>query len=157
MRIETATARDVETLVALLPHVHDIHVAAVPWAFQAPAPDAVAAAFAAWIERPTTRAFIAWEDDAALGYLLAFSQERAANPFGGARRWVLVEQIAVDPAARQKGVARALMDAAARWARELGIDRLELETWAFNARAQAAFQALGFRPMRHRFALEVRA
>jgi ribosomal protein S18 acetylase RimI-like enzyme len=41
-----------------------------------------------------------------------FVHERAGNPFRRARRWCEIDQIAVDPAWRRRGVGRALMSAA---------------------------------------------
>ncbi len=66
-----------------------------------------------------------------------FSSVRAA------RTWVL-NDLFVAPAARRHGVARALLDAAARFARDDGAIRLELETTPDNLQAQALYRAHGW-------------
>lgn len=67
-----------------------------------------------------------------------FSSVRAA------RTWIL-NDLYVTPEARKRGVARALLDAAATFARDDGALRLELETTPDNAAAQALYRAIGWR------------
>ncbi len=57
-----------------------------------------------------------------------------------------VEVLAVDPAARGRGVARALMDAAESWARGRGFSRISLNVWAQNERARGLYEHLGYTP-----------
>jgi ribosomal protein S18 acetylase RimI-like enzyme len=47
-------------------------------------------------------------------------------------------------AARQQGIARALMNAASDWAKAQGADRLDLETARDNAPGQALYRDLGY-------------
>ncbi|ALN92732.1 GNAT family N-acetyltransferase [Lysobacter gummosus] len=66
-----------------------------------------------------------------------FSSVRAA------RVWVL-NDLFVEPQARRRGVAQALLDAAADFARTDGAARLELETNHDNLTAQALYDAAGW-------------
>ncbi|UJB20444.1 MULTISPECIES: GNAT family N-acetyltransferase [Lysobacter] len=66
-----------------------------------------------------------------------FSSVRAA------RVWVL-NDLFVEPQARRRGVAQALLDAAADFARADGAARLELETNHDNLTAQALYDAAGW-------------
>lgn len=66
-----------------------------------------------------------------------FSSVRAA------RVWVL-NDLFVDPAARRRGVAQALLDAATGFARADGAARLELETDHDNLSAQALYDRVGW-------------
>jgi GNAT superfamily N-acetyltransferase len=61
-----------------------------------------------------------------------------------ARTWVLNDLFVVADA-RRAGVARALLDAAADFARKDGALRLELETTPDNAGAQALYRKTGWR------------
>jgi len=54
--------------------------------------------------------------------------------------------IAVDESAEGQGVGRALMDAAAGWARERGFHRLTLNVFQGNARARRLYERAGFEP-----------
>lgn len=60
-----------------------------------------------------------------------------------ARTWIL-NDLFVDPAARRSGVARALLDAAAGFAREDGAAAISLETTRDNAAARATYRAAGW-------------
>lgn len=64
--------------------------------------------------------------------------------------------IAVDPAARRRGVARALMDSAVVWAQAMGAAALFLEAAEDNHAALALYEALGFETAGRRKAYYVR-
>jgi len=82
----------------------------------------------------------------AVGYLLMFVHEGAQNAFRRARRWCEIDQIAVDPAWRRRGIGTALMTAALQEASARGVRDVELSSWAFNSDAHAMFQRFGFEP-----------
>lgn len=60
-----------------------------------------------------------------------------------ARTWIL-NDLFVDAAARRGGAARALLDAAARFAREQGACGISLETARDNAPARALYRGAGW-------------
>ena len=60
-----------------------------------------------------------------------------------ARTWIL-NDLFVDAGARRPGVARALLDAAAAFAREDGAMGISLETSQDNAAARALYRAAGW-------------
>ncbi len=60
-----------------------------------------------------------------------------------ARTWIL-NDLFVDSTARRKGVARALLDAAAAFAREDGAAGIALETMRDNDAARALYRAAGW-------------
>lgn len=60
-----------------------------------------------------------------------------------ARTWIL-NDLYVDAAARRKGVARTLLDAAAQFARADGAAGISLETTLDNAAARALYRAAGW-------------
>jgi ribosomal protein S18 acetylase RimI-like enzyme len=69
--------------------------------------------------------------------------EHQTDYFSGQRQGHL-GMIAVPEAAEGRGVCRALLDAAERWAREQGYDTLSLNTFDTNARARRAYERAGF-------------
>ena len=60
----------------------------------------------------------------------------------GHRGWVYY--VAVDPARREKGVGRAIMNAAEDWLRACGIEKLQLMVRGDNTRVQAFYGSLGY-------------
>lgn len=57
-----------------------------------------------------------------------------------------IEVLAVDPGARGRGVARALVNAAEAWARGSGLRRISLNVWVQNERARGLYEHLGYAP-----------
>lgn len=110
--------------------------------YRQPSDPALARAFlAARLQRGESAVFIADDgDDAAVGFTQLyplFSSVRAA------RVWLL-NDLFVAPAARKRGVARALLAAAATFARDDGALGLQLETAPDNHAAQALYRACGW-------------
>ncbi len=60
----------------------------------------------------------------------------------GHRGWVYY--VAVDPACREQGFGRAIMNAAEDWLRRAGIAKLQLMVRRENARAGAFYQSIGY-------------
>ena len=144
MEIRRATAADAAVLAQLNRHVHELHVAAEPRIYKPTSDEDVAAWFAGRMKAGDT-AFLAFEDAEPLGYALARVMERAAHVFGHPRRYVLVDQLAVVRSTRRRGAGRALMNAAEAFARESGVDGVELDVRASNPDAIAFYTALGYR------------
>lgn len=126
--------------------VHEMHHMRRPDYFKPTRPPDTAAWFRELLEKPTTAAWIAEAAGVAVGYVLAFFHDRPENPFQQARRWCEIDQIAVDPAWRRRGVGGALMKAALDEARARGMPDVELFSWAFNTDAHAMFRRFGFEP-----------
>jgi diamine N-acetyltransferase len=87
---------------------------------------------------------IAELDGAIAGSLLASVQ--AADGRGGylPARSVHLWHVLTEPELRHRGVARALIAAAAEWAATQQADRIDLAVWSFNADALAFYRKLGF-------------
>ena len=146
MTVRPAGVGDDHALATLHPFVHEMHLARRPDYFKATRADEAAAWFRDQLGKPTTAAWIAEDGGTPIGYVLTFFHERAGNPFRRARRWCEIDQIAVDPAWRRRGIGRALIGAALEAARARGVGDVELFSWAFNVEAQALFRRFGFEP-----------
>lgn len=108
-----------------------------------PSDPALATAFIrARMERDESVIFLAWNDDAAVGFTQLYP---AFSSVSASRVWILNDLLVV-PEARRKGVARALLSAAAEFAHADGALRLELETDHDNTSAQALYRAMGWSP-----------
>jgi diamine N-acetyltransferase len=144
--IRAAVLGDEQRLAFLNSFVQSIHVAKRPDSFKPSTQYEVVEWFCALLKDGSARIWIAEEAGAAIGYILTMIQERHENPFCRSRRWFEIDQIAVDPGFRRRGVAGALIQKAVITAAADGFDQVELCTWAFNEEAQSVFRKLGFEP-----------
>lgn len=143
--------RDVPFLVDLTRYVQDVHAAAEPGSFRPGNDIPGAAAFhAQFMGTDGWFTFVAESGDALIGYITLEHQSQSAGTFRGARNRLYVHQLSVHPAHRRTGVGAALMRRAEECASELRATEVTLDTWAFNAAAQAFFTALGYNVYNYR-------
>ncbi|HET9587668.1 MAG TPA: GNAT family N-acetyltransferase [Anaerolineales bacterium] len=152
MNIRPALSTDSAQLSSLCVHVQSLHAAHHPDIFKTPQSEAFAITFfEGMLADPTISIFIAEADGQALGYILCKLVERDETPFTFAMRYLLIDQISVRPGARQQGVGRALMKQAELLARELAVQKIQLDSWDFNMNAHAFFEHVGFQKFNFRF------
>jgi ribosomal protein S18 acetylase RimI-like enzyme len=143
--IRPATVADLSALVALNAHVQSLHAEALPEQFRANPPTTeVAATFAEKLAEPTALWLLAELGGSPCGYLYAQFREHEENWARPARRACNLAHVAVHPAHRRQGIARALIEAAIAEAGRRGFARIELDVWSFNTEAREAFGRLGF-------------
>jgi GNAT superfamily N-acetyltransferase len=143
--LRRAVPGDEPTLAALCDVVHEIHRALRPDVFRVLEPSELREWFAARLGSATARAWLAEAGSVAVGYVLAIRQSREENPFTFALRWCELDQIAVLPEWRRRGVGRALTRAVVEDARGDGL-QVQVQSWAFNVGAHALFEGFGFVP-----------
>ncbi|MGD9797768.1 MAG: GNAT family N-acetyltransferase [Acidimicrobiia bacterium] len=146
--------------------VQGIHAAAHPDRFLVPDAQRVEPVFREWLEPGHARDWLPGQAETrgwlcesaereAVGYVIAVSRERPETPFTSPQRWVELDQIAVRDDHRAAGAGRSLVLAVVEWARELGVDTLELTVWEFNQTAQSFFAGLGFQVIQRRQAWRI--
>ena len=110
------------------------------------APDVFATTFSEYSAWPLDRwtaqlqgppIFIAVEDGRDVGMVRCSNHEQLART-----AWLV--QLWVEPSARQKGIAGALVDAVVAWARLNGFERLILDVGRDNAPAISLYNSRGF-------------
>jgi diamine N-acetyltransferase len=139
-----STGRDLDDLVRLNLAVHELHVGAEPGYFRRPDHTEVVGWFRDVLDGGDYHVLVAETDGDVVGYLLYEVIDRPDGTFRRASRTVYVHQLAVEPAARSRGIGRGLLDAARRRAETVGATRVELDTWAFNHDAVTFFRRCGF-------------
>ena len=144
--IRTAVHGDEQHLTVLNWFVQGLHVAKRPDSFKPSTQEEVVEWFSRLLRNTSARMWIAEEAGAAVGYILTMVQERPESPFCRPRRWCEIDQIAVDPGCRRKGVATALIQKALTEAAAEGFAEVEICTWTFNVKAQSLFKKFGFEP-----------
>jgi GNAT superfamily N-acetyltransferase len=152
MKIRQAAPSDSSLLSSLSIDVQSLHAEHHPEFFKMPKSDDFAVSFFSMVLADiSARVFIAEENDQALGYIVCKSMERAENPFTFAMRYLFIDQISVRPQARGRGVGTALMKQAEALAGELGVRKIQLDSWDFNINAHVFFEGMGFAKFNHRF------
>jgi ribosomal protein S18 acetylase RimI-like enzyme len=150
MTLRRASLADAATLARLNTHVQSWHAAHYPDSFfPNPDPEALTAYFADRLTDPACTAFLT--GDPPTGYALCQLQTREPSIFSPGYRRLMIDHIAVAPAARRQGQGRALLQAARDLARDLNADEILLDTWEANTDAHAFFRAAGFAPRRMLF------
>ena len=152
MNIRQATPTDSFILSSLCKDVQSLHAEHHPDIFKAPeSEDFATSFFEEALADLTTRIFIAKNEEQALGYILCKLMEREESPFTYARHYLMIDQIGVRPTARGQGIGAALIQQAEELAKELGVPRIQLDSWDFNVRAHAFFEKQGFQKFMFRF------
>lgn len=93
----------------------------------------------------TLRSIPPWRWPRALWVYRASGRIAAEPP----EKCLYVDSLATAAQARRRGVARALLDAAERLARERGLRAVALDTWACNHAARSLYLAAGFDEVAH--------
>jgi ribosomal protein S18 acetylase RimI-like enzyme len=134
MNIFRANAHDVEELASLFNQYRIFYQ-------QESAQRACREFMAERLEKDQSVIFAARSEE---GALLGFTQLYRSFCSVEMKPLVYLYDLFVDPDARRKGVARALMAAAREYAMTLGADRVTLETALDNIKAQALYEDLGY-------------
>ncbi len=150
--VRKASAADAEAIAKLNRFVHDAHLSAQPDVFHATDLAELTAWFRDLLEKLDSHAWLAEIDGQPQGYVTAMLVDRPRNALCTARRWFEVDNIAVNPACRRRGVGRALINAVFAEAASVGVTEFQLTSWTFNTDAHAFFARCGFSPRRIRFA-----
>jgi GNAT superfamily N-acetyltransferase len=130
-----ATPDDAPAIARLNAHVHDLHVEAHPHYFRSTDLEEL------------TATFITRDDNGTpIGYMRTRFLDLPPTPFHHRRTYVELDQIAIHPAHRRRGLAHAFVELARDEARARGTDRIHLASWAFNESAHAFFKSEGFEP-----------
>jgi ribosomal protein S18 acetylase RimI-like enzyme len=154
--IRRAEPADAAVLADLNSHAQAVHHRRVPEWFSAPGDPAVADLLRGWLRETGSVGFVAEMEGRPVGYALAAVHRRPATALTREGTWIDLDQIAVAPAARRRGVARALCGQVIDHARRLGLAEVQLNVWAFNGEAQALFASLGFEARSLRLSLDAR-
>jgi len=152
MNVRRAVPNDSRKLSSLSMDVQSLHAAHHPDIFKMPTTDDFAVTFFdEALADSTVSIFIAEEEETPCGYVLCRIVERPENTFTYAMRYLLVDQISVRPGVQRRGAGRALLKQVDLLARELNIQRIQLDSWGFNLKAHTFFESAGFQKFMFRF------
>ena len=152
MNIRQANSSDSSLLSSLCIDVQRLHAENHPDIFKLPQSDDFAVSFfEEMLSNPMTRIFIAEANGEAMGYVLCQLMERPESPFTYARRFLHIDQVSVRPVTQGKGLGAALIERVVSLGKEMGVSKIQLDSWGFNTGAHGFFERLGFEKFNHRF------
>lgn len=143
MRVRRATPEDVPTLVALFQELDRLQS---DWRVFTPRPgfyDQVGEKYRDALSQPDALLVVAEDDDEVVG--MAFGEMSQPSRFSDERA-LEISGVVVRAGYRGRGVGRELVREAARFARDAGIDWIEINTFAPNRGAMTFWEELGFTP-----------
>lgn len=156
MSLRLATSGDFPSIKALLLEIQRIHAEALPQVFKAPDPDKITAErYQQVISHPQKQILVALAEEQVVGYVYAEVIQSKGDLFHQPRSWVYVHQIGVEAEFRGQGYAQALLEQVVEFARNRGVDRVEIEVWGFNQPARSVYEKLGFTLQSQRLCLQL--
>jgi diamine N-acetyltransferase len=150
--ITVKETRDHHLVATLNEEVQNLHHKLHPAIFKAFNREATTAAIEEFFKDPNCKAFIAWEDDLPVGYMILVVKEAKENAFHYNIRTLYIDQVCVPGQHRNKGAGAKLMQHAELVAKELGIEQLELDHWTANLVAGQRFRKYGYELRKERLA-----
>jgi len=154
IEIRRAEAGDVAALLGLHREVHAVHLAERPDQFKPTRDEEIAGVYRTRLSAANTKVWLAMLDGRAVGHVVAIHHQRAEHAMCPARQWWDVDELGVMSSHRRSGIGRALLQTVIDAATAAGISEIELNSWAFNSTAHAAFESFGFTPKVIRFELK---
>lgn len=140
MKIRGMETRDYAAYCALMDELHGLHRAARPDIY-APAP--ALPDEAAFAERLKDEIGLVCEDAGGVIGLAVMRVRTYAAPAVKTHTTGWIEDICVKREARGRGAGRLLYEALMREAKRAGLERVELNVWAFNEEARAFYEHMG--------------
>lgn len=150
MVIERARLEDAPGIGRLHAIVHGLHTKRVSWYFRSKEPDWFTGVAREFLQQPGTKVLVAREEDIIVGYAVGIVRRMQETEITRVNDVLYIEQIAVDPGFRRRGIGRKLVGALTKIAVEEGLDRVMLETWEFNETARRFFSSMGFETLMRR-------
>jgi GNAT superfamily N-acetyltransferase len=146
--IRPATVADVPHVLPMVRAICDLHQARDPERFRV-LPD-VLARYASWLpERaldPRSVFVVAQEPGAPVLLGFAVCTIEPEVPIFWVPECGWIHDLWVEPAARRRGIARAIVEFIAAKFEAMGVAQIRLHTAAFNEESRALFKQAGFRP-----------
>jgi GNAT superfamily N-acetyltransferase len=144
MKITIEQTKDASILAKLNKTVQDLHVREYPQYFKSYQYDLIEKEFEETLAKENWYAFIAFDDNIAVGYILFYIRKYQENPFRYSYMGIHIDQISVLESYQRKGIGSKLMTKAEEIGKSVGSIQIELTFWDKNAEAKAFYNKEGF-------------
>lgn len=153
--VRFAQEKDLDRINELRKQVNDIHVEGRPDIFKAGFGAELRDHAQKLLCGENSDIIVAERDGIICGMACVDYVNKPETPFGNARCFYHVQEIAVDANHRRQGVARELLEFMIADAKNRKLGKIELDVWEFNDSAIEFYQAVGFRQTRRWMEYEV--
>ena len=145
--VRKAENRDLKEINVLRKQVNDLHVQGRPDIFK-PGFCKELQDHAEWyLTSPDNDIFVDEQDEKITGMIMVDYISKPESPYGLARNFCHIAEICVDAEYRRNGIAHKLMERVKEEAKRRGLNKIELDVWAFND-AISFYEAEGFNMFR---------
>lgn len=149
MQTRLATPDDHEALAALYAMVQEAHASAYPHLFKY---NRLTRAGLAEILQSGRQIIVAERNGRIAAYVMIEVLDQPADFEHQAHKALLIHNMAVNGG----GDADALFNAAYAFAKERGIQDIQLDAWSFNSGVERWVKSLGYKPLRTRFTMNLK-
>jgi ribosomal protein S18 acetylase RimI-like enzyme len=146
VEIRRAIVDDLADLVSVQRETNELHVGFDPTVYRTATDAEFREAMAGFLAAADTTVWIAREEGAAAGFLIFKIVTSPQNAFCHARNDGLIDQLSVAERFRRRGIGRALISEAERYAASQGCRELRLGVVSTNFAAREFYAALAFEP-----------
>ncbi len=148
MNIEINETRDFNLIAHLVEHVQNLHAQFLPTIYKPFEYNEIQKVMDVMLSNEMNRVFVAKLNDEIIGYILIVIKNIPESAFYFTHQIIHIDQLSVSEKYKRNGVGAILMDKAEKLAKELNINRMELDYLEFNLNAKSFFHNKGFLPYR---------
>jgi ribonuclease HI len=142
--IRRTTHADYEALYPVFAELDDMHTKALPQVFRKVSQQNMSQYLDSVLASEDAVMFLAESRGQIVGFIRLKIEQSPDIPLLQPRRYAKISDVGVKKAYHRRGIGKALMQSAEKWATEKGVDKIQLNVWEFNKGASAFYQELGY-------------
>jgi ribosomal protein S18 acetylase RimI-like enzyme len=148
--ITVVETKDYKIIAALNEEVQNLHARLHPEMFKPFNKFEMEKALENYLKEPNTYAYLVLEDGIEVGCAVFFIREAKENAFHYNIKTLYIDQISVLTNYQRTGAGKILMDQAEKLAREMSVNKIELDHWSANVVAASYFRKYGYKLYKER-------
>lgn len=148
MKIEIVEVNEFKDIASLVEEVQNLHADLFPNVYKPFEYYEIEKSIQTMLSNEKCKLFIARTSEVTIGYIMVLIKEIPESAFHYSFRLIHIDQLAVAESHKRTGVGAMLMRKVDELAKDLNIDRLELDHLENNSIAKAFFHSKGFLPYR---------
>ncbi len=152
--IRIATKEDTANVNNIRKQVNDLHVQGEPEIFKSGFAPEMAEYINEFVNSNTKYLIINEDDNGTINaYAMVEFIVRPENVYRYELKYLEIHEFGVDKTCRHQGIGTKLINYIKNFALQKGFNHVELDAWAFNAKAINFYKKMGFEDYRHYFRL----